>query len=633
MAFAKMLLKRVLLLLVLYQLCRLLFLAFNYSYFHSLTLKGYLLILYGSFRFDMSVVMYMNTLYILMFIIPTPVRLNVYYRLTGKVIFVLSNAVGIAANLIDCAYYPFILRRTNASFFLEFHHDTNLLKSVGAFALTYWYIALLIILFIWLLIKSYDWIKMPEREEYKLPRLLLQIALMPVIFIAWLGFARGSFVPSNRPINISYAGDYISQPNEADLVINTPFSIMMTWGNIKIPEVNYYPTIQQASEYFSPVQSYHRPGPITRKNVVVIILESFSSEFVGALNENKPGYKSYTPFLDSLIHHSLTFQYSYANGRRSIEALPSVMASIPSLTEAYVLTPYSSDRINSLPEVLSKHGYQTSFFHGAHEGSMGFSAFMKMAGVNRTFSKKDYNNDADFDGTWGIYDEPFLQYWANQLDTFQQPFFSALFTVSSHHPFRIPDKDADKFQEGDLPLDRSIRYTDYSLHKFFETASKMPWYKNTVFILSADHCASESYYKEYQNTLGAFSIPIIFFTPDLSLTGLKNAVVQQADIFPTVMDYLGISDTIVSFGSSILQNPDEHFVVNCFSGTYQAFYGDYMLQFDGKKPIAMYRFKEDMQLQNNVLDKYPEIQEGILAKLKAYLQQYSYRIRENKLTP
>src|SRR6185369_31108 len=169
------------------------------------------------------------------------------------------------------------------------------------------------------------------------------------------------------------------------------------------------------------VQSYHaNSDSVKKKNVVIIIVESLSREFVGALNDKKE-YEYYTPFLDSLIPHSLTFKYAFANGKRSIEALPSVTAAIPSLTEAYVLTPYSTDQINSIASVLKKYGYESSFFHGAHEGSMGFSAFMKMAGVDRSYSKKEYNNDKDYDGTWGIYDEEFLQYWAKNLDTFKQP--------------------------------------------------------------------------------------------------------------------------------------------------------------------------------------------------------------------
>lgn len=632
MAFLKMLIKRIVLLLLFYQLCRVIFWAFNHAYFHELSFHSLPLIFLGSLRFDISAIMYLNVVYIAMFVMPFNFRYNKIYQSVGKFIFILVNSISMIANLIDCAYFPFTLRRTNASFFREFKHDTNLLLDSEKFLLSYWYITVLAFVFVWLLIQSYDWIKTPAREEFKWKIFLLQLVLLPVLGIVWLGFARGSFVPSDRPINISLAGQYVPSNDEISLVLNTPISIMTTWGNIKIPPVNYFASIDEAGKYYSPVQSYGGTGA-AKKNVVIIIVESLSKEFVGAYNSKTPDYKGYTPFLDSLIKQSLTFEYSYANGRRSIEALPSVTASIPSHAEAYILTPYSGNRINSIASVLKNHGYHTSFFHGGHDGSMGFNAFAKLSGFDEAFSKETYNNDADYDGTWGIYDEPFLQYWANKLNGFQQPFCSALFTVTSHHPYKIPHKNLSQFKEGDMPIHRAVRYTDYSLRKFFETAAKADWYKNTVFVITADHTSGSTYYGQYQNMGGAFAVPVIFFTPDSSLTGFRNELIQQADIFPTLINYLGFNDTIVAFGKSVLQNQADEFVVNCYGGMYQAYFGDYMLHFDGQKPVAFYQFKDDPQLQNNLLGKFPAEEEKLLLKLKAYIQQYSYRLRENKMVP
>lgn len=633
MGFIKMLIKRMLFLMLVYQLCRLLFWAFNSSYFSGITLAGLFPLLIGSMRFDISILIYINLLYILMFIVPLNIRYNRTYQSVGKVIFLFSNSVGILANLIDCAYFPFILRRTNASFFLEFGNDAHLLGSIGKYIASYWFLTIIVVAFIWLFVKSYKYISMPERKPSGWKRLATEIVLVPVVAIICLGFARGSFIPSTRPINMSYAGDYVSQPGEMTLVLNTPFSILTTLGNIKIPPITYFPSLDAAAKEFNPVQSYHASADsVKKKNVVIIIVESLSREFFASLNRERKDYEYYTPFLDSLISNSLTFKYAFANGKRSIEALPSVTASIPSLTEAFVLTPYSTNRINSLASVLKKYGYETSFFHGAHEGSMGFSAFMKMAGVDRFYSKENYNNDKDYDGTWGIYDEEFLQYWAKSLNSFKEPFYSELFTVTSHHPYKLPAKYDNSFKPGNQANDRAVQYTDMSIRKFFETASKMPWYKNTVFVITADHAATYPYYKEFNNTMGVFSIPIIFYAPDSSLAGFRSDLAQQCDIFPTLVDYLGLQDTIVSFGKSVLRNSD-HLVVNCYSGTYQAFKNDLMIQFDGHKLQAVYRYKEDMMMEHNLIGKYPAEEQKILTELKAYIQQYSTRIRENKMVP
>jgi len=623
---------RLVVLLVLYQCCRILFFACNYHYFQHENINSLLQILWGSLRFDLSALMYLNAPFLLLLLLPFPFRFNRYYQQTALWIFFIVNAIGLIANIADIGYYPFILRRTNASLFLEFKNDAGLLTSIQKFVFTYWYlfIAALLLLFAFFYINRK--LPLPQAESYNRKRYIADIAALPLVVLIWLGFARGSFVPSNRPINISYAGDYVSNPAATSLVLNTPFSIMTTLGNIKIPNYHFFGSIEEAQKIYNPVQSFevkHEP----KKNVVVIIVESLSKEFVATLNQHKEGYEGFTPFIDTLVFHSLTFENTLANSKRSIEGLPAVVASIPSLSEAYVLTPYSSNKINSLATVLNKYGYHTSFFHGAHHGSMGFTAFMKMAGFQYTFSKEEFGNDQYYDGTWGIWDEVFLQYWNSKLSSFPQPFCSVLFTVSSHHPFALPEAYKNTFKKGYLDIHPSIQYTDQSLKKFFEEASKMPWYKNTIFVLTADHAASFAHYPEYNNNVGVFSVPIIFFTPDSSLRGFENKTVQQQDIFPSIIDYLGISDTISAFGKSIFQPNTSPLVMNYFAGTFQVFTDEFLLQYDGTKPTALYRYRSDKLLQQNLLDKMPETVDAIMPSMQAYLQQYAHRVRNNKMLP
>jgi phosphoglycerol transferase MdoB-like AlkP superfamily enzyme len=624
-----MLVKRILVLMVFYQICRLLFLAFNHIYFGTTGLGDLWPIFVGSLRFDASALMYLNVVYIFLFVLPFGFRYNKTYQKVAKWIFIITNSVGILANLADIGYYPFLLHRTNASFFLEFKHDTNLLFEAGEFLLSYWPLSLIGAFMVYVLHKSYEWIKMPHRQPVK----WWNWGTVPIMVILWLGLARGSFRPENRPLNISYAGDYANNPSEVNLVLNTPFSIMSTWGNIKLKDVNYFASQEDAAQYYSPVQSFSDTVGTKRKNIVIIIVESLSKEFIGGLNKDKANYKSYTPFLDRLLEQSLTFNHSFANGKRSIEALPSITASIPSLQEAYVLTPYCGNQINSLGNIFQTKGYHTSFFHGASEGSMGFSAFMKTAGFTHTFSRKEFNNDSEFDGMWGIWDEPFLQFWAKQMNTFQEPFCSVLFTVSSHHPFKLPEQYKGKFPTGPLDIHPSIGYTDMALEKFFDSTSKMPWYQNTVFVLTADHAATYAHEETYQSSVGAYSVPIIFFTPDGSLRGRLDGPAQHTDVFPTLIHHLGLDEKIIVFGNNALDTTQNPIKVNCYGGIFQAFDKEFMLQFDGEKPIGLYRYKIDPRLTTNRLgDPTIHVNHLVLA-LKAYIQQYTYRVKNNKLTP
>src|SRR5690606_23551254 len=348
------------------------------------------------------------------------------------------------------------------------------------------------------------------------------------------------------------------------------------------------------------------------------ILESFSREYIGSFNPglDEGNYKGYAPFLDSLKKHSLAFDNAYANGRKSIEALPSVISSIPGINEPFVLGYYSGNRINSIGGLLKQKGYHTSFFHGAPNGSMGFSSYIKMAGIDHYYGKNEYNNDADFDGIWGIWDEPFLQYFARTLNTFPQPFFSAVFSLSSHHPFEVPEQYEGKFPKGTLPVHQGIGYTDMALKKFFAAASKMPWYKNSLFVITADH-STVAWHDEYKTSLGAFAIPILIFDPSGELKGEVKQPVQQIDIMPSLLNYLNFDKPYFAFGSDMINYGPGNFVIQYIDGLYQIIMGDYLMQWDKEGAKGLYNYRNDILLQHNLAKKEPEVQQKLERYVKA----------------
>ncbi|MDP2113173.1 MAG: LTA synthase family protein, partial [Bacteroidota bacterium] len=341
---------------------------------------------------------------------------------------------------------------------------------------------------------------------------------IPVIFIVFvlsvIGM-RGGWRHSTRPINMNNAGAFVNTPEEMSLVQNTPFCIFRTWGKKAFEHKSFFTSEEELSRIYSPIYKPDSVGEFRKENVVIIILESFSRAFVGSLNPQleDPRDRSYTPFLDSLIHESLVFPNSFANGRKSIDAIPSVTASIPALVLPYVISERSGNKINSIASLLSTQGYQTAFFHGAPNGSMGFDAFTKIAGFHQYFGRDEYGNDADFDNIWGVWDEPFFQFFAREMNLMQEPFATTIFSVSSHHPYEVPEKYKGKFPEGRIPLNKCIRYTDMALQKFFDSTRKMPWFKNTLFVITADH-ATDSDIKEYYTSVNRFAIPIVFYKPD-----------------------------------------------------------------------------------------------------------------------
>lgn len=613
--------------------CRIGFYLFNISYFPDMTVRNFLRLLWGGLQFDMATMFYVNMLYIVMMILPFDFRFHPYYKKSSQYLFLITNGLALAMNVGDFVYYRFTLRRTTADVFQQFENETNLGRLWLSFFVDYWYA----VVFWLVLMAATVWLY--GRVRFRGPQLrnrfiyyMIGILVIPLVAAVVIGGIRGGFRHSTRPITLSNAGEYVSNPRDISIVLNTPFAVIRTIGKTHVQKAVYFSDAEVESIY-TPV---HVPqsSSFVPKNVVVIILESFSKEFIGAFNKEKEhgAYKGYTPFLDSIIPLSRTFEYSFANGRKSIDGLPSVIGSIPSLGVPYFLSPYSSNRINSLASLLRDKGYHTSFFHGAPNGSMGFQAFMNLAGVESYFGMSEYDNTADFDGMWGIWDEPFLQFYADKLNSFPQPFMSSFFSVSSHHPFKVPPAYESTFTGGPLDIHRCVQYTDYALQEFFTKVSAMPWYQNTLFVITADHTSSEIQFDEGRTAWGVYSVPVLFFAPDGSLAKHENTIAQQIDIMPSVLGYLGYDKPYVAFGRNIFDERTVPFAFNYKDNAYQLFEGDYLLQFDGTRTVGLFNFRADKLLTENLHGKQPDVQHQMEQKIKAIIQQYNNRMIADKLT-
>jgi phosphoglycerol transferase MdoB-like AlkP superfamily enzyme len=431
---------------------------------------------------------------------------------------------------------------------------------------------------------------------------------------------RGSVTAGTRPITISNANEFVNRPVEASVVLNTPFSMIRSLGKKAFVTPNYMPYEQMEATY-SPVHSHPVVDELSHpgKNVVILIVESMGKEYIGSLNPDLDGghYQGYMPFIDSLVAQSLTFKFSFANGRISMDAMPSILSGLPMMVESIFLTPASLNDVEGISSILDREGYSTAFFHGGHNISMGFSAYAHSIGYENYYGLDEYckaekyDGMGDFDGKWAIWDEPFLQFTLDNIEGLKQPFLATVFTASSHHPYNVPDRYRDSLrEEGGQPIHKCVRYTDLSLRRFFERASREPWYNNTVFVLVADH-TNQASHDVYKTDLGLYSIPIIFFTPDgtLSPAVRDDIIVQQTDITPTVLHLLGYDKPYLAFGADVLAaDPSRTWAFNYNAGVYQLVMGDVLLQFDGTRTIAVYRFKTDKLFKNNLVGQLPEQQ-------------------------
>ena len=592
----------------------------------------------GGLFFDTSAILYTNVFWVVLMLFPLHQKETPLYHRICKILFMVVNGLALAVNLADAVYFQYTLRRTTTTVFSEFSNEGNLGSIIGTEFLRHWYLVLMFIVVIVLLWKLYATPRVAtqrliHRWHYNLV-CLLSLLLFAPFCVAGM---RGGFTTAVRPITISNANQYAARPTDAALVQNTPFSLIRTIGKNVFTVPDYFDSEEAMKAVYSPIHhpAFPNDTAFKKKNVVILIVESFGREYIGALNHDLDGgtYKGYTPFADSLIAQSTTFRYSFCNGRKSIDGMPSILSSIPMFVEPFILTPASMNEYSGLAGILGAEGYQTSFFHGAQNGSMGFQAFAQKTGFQHYYGRTEYEaakGTNDFDGTWAIWDEPFLQYYVEEMSRMQEPFMTAVFTASSHHPFVVPEKYQRQFPEEHLEIQKCIRYTDMAIGKFFETSRRQPWFQNTIFVLTSDH-TNISDHPEYQTDLGGFCSPIIIYEPGRE-PEMQDKIAQQIDILPTVLGLLNYPKPYFGFGIDVLNTPKEDtWAVNYLNDIYQYVKYGYVLQFDGVKTTALYSL-EDRLMKNNLKGKIQK-QAQMERELKAIIQQYMERMTQNRLQP
>lgn len=635
-----------LLLMVVYMLSRWVFFYMNKSSFPDVTFEDMMTICLGGLRFDISALCYLNMLCITLQFLPIKVRDTVWYQRIVKTLFIVINALGIAVNAADIVYFEFGGRRTTFTIFSEFGGESNLgtifLNSIA----NYWEVWLFGIAMIAIIAFLYYNPIKQDRPASSYPANKIYYSLHTVIFIIAgilvAGGARGGLKLKMHPLRQDSAELYCKKPLEAAIVLNTPFTLVTTAHKTGYKDPGFFAK-EELDNIFNPIRNLHpKGGEMNRMNVVVFIMESFSMEYTGFFNKDKDGgnYQGYTPFLDSLLSKSYSFEYGFANGMRSVDCMPASFAGIPRYLDPFCYFIYSNNALQGLPAMLGQEGYTTAFFHGAPNTTLGFKSFTNSIGFETYYGMDEYDNDKDFDGTWAIFDEPYLKYFAKESDRIAnegQPFLLTVFTASSHEPFTIPDEHKGNFTRGDIPMHKSISYADYSIQQYFEMVKDKPWFNNTLFVFTADHCGV-SYREDYNNEMGRFLIPIFFYTPGGQLPVMCDTkrLIQQTDITPTLLGLLNYQKPFFSFGKDVFDNSENYvnYVFNDRNGNSMYYLDDLMIEYSGNQLIGIYEYKNDFSLKNNLIEKKEQFSQlpFMQQQMEAILQQYITRMEDNKLT-
>lgn len=607
---------------LLYSISRALFLAFNFQSFSQVPAQEFVSAFLVGLRFDVAAICRINGLFIVLSLLPFSFTQSNGYQKFLRAVFLVSNIPFLIINVVDYEYFKFIDQRSSLSL-LDLGADIS--AQLGQLSLHYWYLwatgGLLIFVFCYFLPARASFPTTTHRRQGSWD--MARDMLVPMLVVG-LGIIGGRGGWQSAGLSVDQA-DVFQMPALAQLALNSSFTMMRSERKCdtkNFPSLHFYATDEELRKEFPPLHSASRSQPERRDNIVIIIVESLSADYTGV---GRPG-RSYTPFLDGLAKRGIYFHNSFANGRRSIDAPPAILAGLPHLRdETFFCT--RMKQLHGIGTLLKERGYDTSFFHGGKNGTMQFDVFSRRMGFDRYYGLNEYPKPEDSDGIWGIYDEPMLQFMAQEMNRRQGPFATVLFTLSTHNPYKIPSQYEGLFAKGELPIHETVGYFDHALKKFFETAEQMPWYKNTLFIITGDHIGPPKAVSP--RLIDSFRIPLVFFHPGHPLPKVNpDRIAQHVDIEPSLLDYLGIeTDKILPFGHSIFDASYGGLAFGELSGNYWIADRDYYMEYRFKGASHLFSMG---QMGSPVTDR-PGIKEKLEKKLQAYVQWFNNGLRENKL--
>jgi len=286
------------------------------------------------------------------------------------------------------------------------------------------------------------------------------------------------------------------------------------------------------------------------KNVVLITIESYSAEFMSAYGNEK----NLTPFLDALAKKSLQFNNLYAVGNRTVRGLEAVTLCLPPMAGESVIKRKDNKNKFSTGNIFKERNYNVKFLYG---GDAYFDNMQDFYGGNGydIIDKKAFNrSEITFSNIWGVCDEDMYHKAIsvmNEESKSGQPFFNHIMTVSNHRPFTYPEGKID-ISPTKKSRNGGVKYTDYALKQFFEMAEKQTWFKNTVFVILADHCASSSGKTELP--IHKYRIPCMIYSPEFFKPAQCNTLISQIDVMPTLFGLLNFSYESKFYGQDIFQS-------------------------------------------------------------------------------
>lgn len=390
----------------------------------------------------------------------------------------------------------------------------------------------------------------------------------PLFIVLCTGLVRSTL--DHRPVNPSTVA-LSNDPMVNDLALNSAYTLLYSVYETRhepdggfryapISDTDVFETVRSAmkipaqsfvSEQFPTLHKQIVSAPATGpKNLVIILEESLGAEFVGSL-----GGFDITPNLDALSKEGIWFENLYATGTRSVRGIEAVISGFtPTPARSVVKLGKSQKNFFTLGELLASKGYNTSFLYGGESHFDNMRRFFMNNGFDRVVDKSDYVNPV-FTGSWGVSDEDLFNRAHDEFTAAaksDKPFFSLIFTSSNHSPYEFPDDRVTLVESEKNTVKNAVKYADYALGHFIETARESDYWKNTVFLIVADH--NSRVYGANLVPVEHFHVPALILGESIEARVFKP-IASQIDLPPTLLSLVGVSSTHPMIGHD-LTRPD-----------------------------------------------------------------------------
>lgn len=607
-------------------LLRIFYWFYNITVFETLSST----VVLGGFLFDFLGILYLNILFIVLRVLPFDFVEKPKCEFVAKTLFITTNSIGIILSLIDTVYYPFTGTRMRATFINEMLSEENGLNVVWKFIPSYWYLVLIAAFLIVLMIFTYGRIKIIRTTKVR-KYLVRGFAIVLTVCIIIVTMRGG--IHAGKPLGINDAIAYAPRPVDINLVLNSPYTIMRSIGYKGEFKLMSYELEKETQTYLTPLIKNNVESEFKKKNVVLIIMEGIGSGFTDYFTADSLSstYRGITPFLDSLARESYVCYNTYCCGKRSIDGITAIVGGFPAYVPfVYMNSRYNGNQVDALGSLLSAKGYETNFFCGCNKGSYTFETLTKAMGYKSFYGRDEYNNDADFDGSWGIFDDKMGQFVIDKMKGYSVPYLATWYLLTSHGPYVLPKEYQGRYKSPAGTIQETVEYDDEVLRDFFNEMRKMKGYENTLFVITSDHSSDFSY--DFLNTQSEKSrIPLIFFTPDGSLKPhIDYRATSQIDIGSSILGHLGYDEPYMSHGADVFSS-DVRFAINCQDGIHRVIEDDYSLFFNETESTELYH-NSDRDYKNNLISVLPDTVKKMESRVKAFIQEYTHRMIHNKMS-